>query len=115
MIRQFAQRWKCGKGSSLSAKFVRDPDCLAIRVKPADFATVGVCSPADNRCDLVTNDWKVWWRKGGSPPAVNPFKAAATPATSAEAHQETIVFQYLMSAAVAVPAAPMSAIFARCE
>jgi hypothetical protein len=78
MIRQFGQRWKCGKGSSLFAKFERNRRADDSGAASPALRCRGVLSPPENRCDLVTNDWKVSSRQRVSRPEKTAFAAATT-------------------------------------
>jgi hypothetical protein len=62
MIRQFGQRWKCGKGSSPFAKFAHRGVLDRFDRDTTGIAPQGVCFAWQNRCDLVTNGRKVGWR-----------------------------------------------------
>jgi hypothetical protein len=67
MIRQFGQRWKCGKGSTLSAKFVHPGPWDDSGATLVTLRRKWCALPRKNRCDLVTNGWKVRWHRSASP------------------------------------------------
>jgi len=75
MIRQFARRWKCGKGSSLFAKFVRigssDESGAAWRrrVWPPSEKSVAILSQTAGKCRRA---------KARDSPSIIALKARAT-------------------------------------
>jgi hypothetical protein len=105
MIRQFGQWWKCGKGSSLFAKFVH--------TGPSDDSTTAApalhpqwCAlPGKNRCDLVTNGWKVRWRQWVCSQEIASFAVCATDCTNFDSSTKLVFYQWIIRASARVPGA----------
>jgi hypothetical protein len=115
MIRQFRQRWKCGKGSSLFAKFVHtEPSDDSTAVAPALHRN-GCALHGKNRCDLVTNGWKVPWRQRTCPPEITSFPACASGRPSLDHPTKLFFDQSITTAEAKVPGAAPAVKSARDE
>jgi hypothetical protein len=101
MIGQFGRRWKCGKGSSLFAKFVRRRIVGRFDRRPTS-APQGCALPPKNRCDLVTNGRKVWERREAWPLEMTAFSACATDGAYSAHAIKLILDQCITRANVAI-------------
>jgi hypothetical protein len=115
MIRQFRQRWKCGKGSSLFAKFARNRRTDDSGAASPEPRRRDVLSPPENRCDLVTNGWKVSSRQGVSRPEKTAFAAAAADYAPIGGPWKLFINQWLTRISAKVRAARLVAISRRDE
>jgi hypothetical protein len=105
MIRQFGQRWKCGKGSSPFAKFVHPGPAGDSSGAPTTLRRAGCALPRKNRCDLVTNGWKVRWRRSASPPEETAFVARCKQPPKIGRPEKLVFYQLFTRAGAGVPGA----------